>query len=99
MLCTFNSLNRLQSHVVHVHNVSGEKKTADNLLSLVLKAMLHLHNTGVTIVGWVSDAGGDSRAMRLKLSELMPHLIVLDCWAHQVCLLLNKIHPANYWLD
>jgi hypothetical protein len=57
---------------------------ADNLLLIVLGEMVYLTKLRVSVVGWVSDAGGDSRAMRLRLSELMPQLVVLDCWAHQV---------------
>ncbi len=64
--------------------MSAEKKSAANLLALVLAAILHLHNSDVTVIGWVSDARGDSRAMRLRLAEHMPQLIVTDCWAHQV---------------
>ena len=67
-----------------VHDVSAERKTAANLLKLVLGEIMSLHNMGVLVVGWVSDAGGDSRAMRLRLAESMPSLVVLDCWAHQV---------------
>ena len=40
---------------------------------------------GVKFIGWVSDAGGDSRGMWRKLHAKRPHYIILDYWAHQVC--------------
>lgn len=38
----------------------------------------------IFVIAWCSDAGGDSASMRRKLKELIPAMIVLDCWAHQV---------------
>ncbi|KAG8879540.1 hypothetical protein FRC20_000112 [Serendipita sp. 405] len=80
---------RGRPHILHVHNITSQRKDASNLLSIVLSEIAHLSNLGVTIVGWCSDAGGDSRAMRLRLAQLMPQLIVLDCWAHQVNLIVG----------
>ncbi|KAG8791459.1 hypothetical protein FRC12_009168 [Ceratobasidium sp. 428] len=56
------------TYTVKVHDVSAEHKTADHHLSLVLSNIEHAekeHN--VRIIAWVSDAGGDSRAMRVRL--------------------------------
>jgi hypothetical protein len=74
----------IKSYPLPVHEVTAELKTANNLLNIVLSDMKKFRELGVDVIGWVSDAGGDSRAMRLRLSEMMPDLVVLDCWAHQV---------------
>ncbi len=76
-----------QAHLLHVHNVTSERKSAANLLDIMLRDILHLHERNVLIIGCCSDAGGDSRAMRARLSALMPQLVVVDCYAHQVSLL------------
>jgi hypothetical protein len=75
---------RHQSYILHVHNVTPQKKDASNLLAIVWSEIAHLTKLNVTVVGWCSETGGDSRAMRLRLAELRPQLVVLDCWAHQV---------------
>jgi len=42
---------------------------------------------GLKLIGWVSDAGGDSRAARLRFQAAYPWLLVVDCFAHQVRIL------------
>lgn len=50
---------------------------------------------GVQVIAWVSDAGGDSRAMRVRLHRMRPHLLVFDCWAHQVR--LNLVYMRSHF--
>lgn len=65
--------------------MGAERKTADNLLKLVLDEIKYAQNElKVEIVAWCSDAGGDSRAMRERLYRLKPWLVSIDCWGHQV---------------
>ncbi|KAF8593718.1 hypothetical protein BDV93DRAFT_460449 [Ceratobasidium sp. AG-I] len=74
-----------KSYTVKVHDITAERKTADNHLKIVLEDIDHCEKEyDIRIIVWVSDAGGDSRAMRVRLHRLRPHILVFDCWAHQV---------------
>lgn len=79
-LCPF-----AQAYTIKVVDISALPKTAENHLKVV-KSVIEFceSNLNVKIIGWVSDAGGDSRAMRVRLGKERPDLILLDCWAHQV---------------
>ena len=75
----------VQTYTVKVHDLSAEPKTADNHLSQVLSDIDYAEKEHkVRVIAWVSDAGGDSHAMRVWLNQMHPHLLVFDCWAHQV---------------
>ncbi|KAF8595789.1 hypothetical protein BDV93DRAFT_416285, partial [Ceratobasidium sp. AG-I] len=70
---------------INLHNISAKRKTADNHLSIVLNDIDQSEQEhGVCIIAWVSDVGGDSRGMRVRLHRQRPHILVFDCWAHQV---------------
>jgi hypothetical protein len=77
---------------VKVHNVSAQRKTADNHLNIVLNDIDYSEQDhDVRAIAWVSDAGGDSRAMRVRLHRLRPHIMVFDCWAHQVSVYMRLL--------
>ncbi|QRW24098.1 hypothetical protein RhiXN_07110 [Rhizoctonia solani] len=81
-----------KTYTVQVHNLSAQHKTANNHLKLVLNDIDSAekeHN--VRIIAWVSDAGGNSRAMQVRLHCLRPHILVFDCWAHQINLIVGDI--------
>ncbi|QRW17960.1 hAT family dimerization protein [Rhizoctonia solani] len=81
-----------KTYTVRVHDLSAQHKTAENHLKLVLSDIDKTkkeHN--VRVIAWVSDAGGDSRAMRVQLHRLRPHILVFDCWAHQINLVVGDI--------
>ena len=60
------------------------------LLQLVLADIAYcMTELQLSIIAWCSDAGGDSANMRRQLVRKMPWIIVLDCWAHQVCRLYD----------
>ncbi|KAF9520118.1 hypothetical protein BS47DRAFT_1287440, partial [Hydnum rufescens UP504] len=47
--------------ITHVRDVSAEAKTANNLLQLILNEKDYIEGMlGMKLIGWVSDAGGDS---------------------------------------
>lgn len=46
---------------------------------------------GLLIIAWCADDGGDARKMRRLLQDLMPWLIVLLCWAHQINLIVGDL--------
>jgi hypothetical protein len=71
--------------MTHVHNTSGSRKTADNLFKLMLEEKTFIEEKiGLRLIGWVSDASGESRAARKMLKQRFPQLITVDCYAHQV---------------
>ena len=75
----------LQAHVTRVHDISSERKTAENLLGLIREEMTLLSDDyHLQVIGVCTDASGESRAARLRLLKEMPWLLVADCWAHQV---------------
>lgn len=83
-----------QAYPVGIHNTSDQAKTADNHLKLVEEDIERAESEwGVTIIAWCSDAGGDSRAMRVCLCRKCPWLVVPDCMSHQVW--LSALVPAH----
>lgn len=68
-----------------MQDVSGERKTANNL-------KFHLENAIGTVrdeyracvVGIVTDGSGECRKARRLLSVEHPDVVFLDCYAHQV---------------
>ncbi|KDN35726.1 hypothetical protein RSAG8_11349, partial [Rhizoctonia solani AG-8 WAC10335] len=84
------------TYTVKVHDVSAEHKTAENHLNIVLNDIDYAekeHN--IKVIAWVSDAGGDSRAMRVRLHRLRPYILVFDCWAHQINLVVGNISSQS----
>ncbi len=72
------------------HDVSADAKSGEALLKLVTEDLQWIENTyEVTIIGVCTDNGGDARKMRRLLLNLMPWLIVLVCWAHQINLIVG----------
>ncbi|CAE6506976.1 unnamed protein product [Rhizoctonia solani] len=76
LLASLLSVN-YTTYTVHVHDISAEQKTAENYLELVLKDIDYAEQEyKVRVIAWVSDAGGDSRAMRVRLNHLRPHILL-----------------------
>ena len=48
------------------------------------KELEHLTSLGLTPIGVAGDAGSDERKARLLVLKKYPHLLIADCWAHQV---------------
>lgn len=70
---------------VRVIDATNEAKTAINLKAHVLNT-IHILETDwkVTVIGFASDASGESRKARADLGKEFPYLFVPDCLAHQV---------------
>jgi len=85
-----------QIYTVKVHDTSCERKTADNLV-------VHLNNTIRTVrgdysayvAGVVTDASGECRKARRILALEHPDIVFLDCYAHQVFVLLHVHAPTH----
>ncbi|KIK78817.1 hypothetical protein PAXRUDRAFT_162969 [Paxillus rubicundulus Ve08.2h10] len=72
-------------YLLNTCDISDKPETAENLLEIVLGEIKYATEVlKVKIVAWCTDAGGDSVKMRQLLVRKFPHLIVVDCWAHQV---------------
>lgn len=74
---------------MRINDISAVRKTAQNHLEIVKQVIEYCEKElGTQIIGWVSDAGGESRAMRVRLYNERPDLILLDCYAHQVSIVV-----------
>jgi hypothetical protein len=79
---------RTQAYFIHAHDTSDKRKDALTLLEIVENDIDYCEEVlGAPIIAWCCDAGGDSRAMRVRLVKKpnRTHIIQLDCWGHQVC--------------
>jgi hypothetical protein len=75
---------------MRTHDVSMQPKTGEALLNLVVEDIKWSEEIyGHTIIGACSDDGGDARKMRRLLLALMPWLIIILCWAHQINLIVG----------
>ncbi|KAJ7015787.1 ribonuclease H-like domain-containing protein [Mycena alexandri] len=79
-------------HLVAAHDVSPEKKSADNLLEIVLGDIEYCETEfGIIHVGYCTDDGGDAKAMRKRLQVKRPKLVVPPCWGHQINLVVVEV--------
>ena len=75
---------------MQTHNVSAQPKTGETLLNLVVEDIKWSEETyGIQVIAACSDNGGDARWMRHLLLGLMPWLIIILCWAHQINLIIG----------
>ena len=87
---------------MRTHDVSAQPKTGEALLNLVVEDIKWSEDTyGLEIIAACSDDGGDARRMRRLLLALMPWLIIILCWAHQINLIVGdylslKLPFQNY---
>ncbi|KIM64232.1 hypothetical protein SCLCIDRAFT_37040, partial [Scleroderma citrinum Foug A] len=81
-----------QPYLLNTTNISAHPKTAERLLDIVMAEISYATDVlKVKLIAWCSDAGGDSAKMRRLLDQKLPHLIAVDCWAHQVNLVVGDI--------
>jgi hypothetical protein len=75
---------------MQTHDVSTQPKTGEALLNLVVEDIKWSQDTyGLDIIAACSDDGGDARRMRRLLHALMPWLIIVLCWVHQINLIVG----------
>ncbi|KZT19628.1 hypothetical protein NEOLEDRAFT_1151838 [Neolentinus lepideus HHB14362 ss-1] len=83
-------------HFIRVHDISSERKSAENLLKLVEDDIDNCKkDLGVEIVGWCTDSGGDCNKMRKLLTKKRPHILTPACWSHQMNLLVKDYFKLN----
>lgn len=97
----------LKVYTVGVHDATGERKTAENLLAEIERVLnIVTRDWGTIVVALVTDASGEARKARRLFAVKNPHIIVLDCYSHQVSLIpkpifmfsLFKFVPRLTWL-
>jgi hypothetical protein len=70
--------------------MTGEPKTGDRLLELVLEDIEFMKDRyGVEVIAWCTDDGPDGKKMRRLLREKFDWIFVLVCWAHQINLVVG----------
>ncbi|KAJ7215840.1 ribonuclease H-like domain-containing protein [Mycena pura] len=79
-------------HLTGAHDVSPERKTADNLLQIVTADMQMCKDRyGMDFIGYCSDDGGDSRGMCRRLGRVNPRLLIFPCLSHQLYLTTGRM--------
>ncbi|KAJ7199027.1 ribonuclease H-like domain-containing protein [Mycena pura] len=78
-------------HLIAAHDVSPERKTAENLLQIVLANITYCEELGIIMVGYCTDNGGDARGMRIRLKRVKPKLTAPPCWGHQTNLIVAEV--------
>ena len=75
---------------MQTHDVSAQPKTGEALLNLVVEDIKWSEQTyGLSVIAVCSDDGGDACKMQWLLLMLMPWLIIILCWAHQINLIVG----------
>ncbi|KAF8062590.1 ribonuclease H-like domain-containing protein [Lyophyllum atratum] len=86
-----------QSYIIRTHNMTGEPKTGDRLLELVLDDIEYMVDKyGVKVIAWCTDDGPDGKKMRRLLLRRFPWIMVLVCWAHQINLVVGDFLTLKY---
>ena len=68
-----------------MHDASAERKTAEQLMVLLEEVIATVQDKwGAIVVAIVTDASGECREARRLLGRKYPHIVVLDCYGHQV---------------
>ena len=72
------------------HNVSAHAKTGEALLALVVEDIKWIEETyGLLVIAACSDDGGDACKMHWLLLIIMPWLIIILYWVHQINLIVS----------
>ncbi|KIK13783.1 hypothetical protein PISMIDRAFT_118201 [Pisolithus microcarpus 441] len=83
-------------YLLNTTDISALPKITEQLLKIVMTEIAYATNTlKVKLIAWCSDVGGDSANMRHLLVQKLPNLIVVDCWAHQVNLIVRDIFKVK----
>jgi hypothetical protein len=77
-----------------VHDASAEHKTAEQLIALLEGVITTVDEWGAIIVAIITNASGKCQKARRLLGRKYPHIVVLDCYRHQIWNI--KTDPATY---
>ncbi|KAI0362751.1 hypothetical protein OH77DRAFT_1379925, partial [Trametes cingulata] len=82
--------------LLNLFNVSAIAKTAQNLFEIISTEITYcMEYLSTIIVAYCTDCAGDAKAMRDLLREKFPWIITLDCWAHQINLLVGDFFKGR----
>ncbi|KAJ6632431.1 hypothetical protein B0H10DRAFT_1938054 [Mycena sp. CBHHK59/15] len=83
-------------HTIKVFEDSAERKTAENYLAQLVDVFKMLgEEWKVVVVAVTTDALGESHKARLLFAKGHPWVVVLDCYAHQINLIVGDYFKAN----
>ncbi|KAG5640226.1 hypothetical protein DXG03_009768, partial [Asterophora parasitica] len=83
-------------YLLNIADISAVHKTAENLLKIVLDEIKYVTEVlQVIIVAWCTDASSKSLKMQWLLWVQMPWIITLDCWCHQINLIVGNIFKVK----
>ncbi|KAI0060343.1 hypothetical protein BV25DRAFT_948780 [Artomyces pyxidatus] len=89
-----------KADLLRTHDMAGEPKTGDRLLEVIRDDIVYAKDHfGVETIGWCTDDGPDGKKARRLLKELMPYIITLVCWAHQINLVVGEYLMLPGFLD
>uniref|UniRef100_A0A0W0F2I9 HAT C-terminal dimerisation domain-containing protein n=1 Tax=Moniliophthora roreri TaxID=221103 RepID=A0A0W0F2I9_MONRR len=85
-----------QVYTIKVADCLGEWKTADNLLRLLRQVFQTVSTEwGASVVAIVADAAGESYKACLDFAKEFPEIIVVDCYAHQLNLVVGDYFKSD----
>ncbi|KAF5368688.1 hypothetical protein D9615_010307 [Tricholomella constricta] len=83
-------------YLLNVADISALHKTAENLLENILQEIKYATEIlKIIVVAWCTDASAESAKMRRLLKARMPWIITLDCWCHQINLVVGDIFKVK----
>ncbi|KZT18808.1 hypothetical protein NEOLEDRAFT_1023365, partial [Neolentinus lepideus HHB14362 ss-1] len=83
-------------HPLHSYDISAVIKNAENLLEIVLTEILYCTNVlGVQVIAWCTDCSGEALKMCRPLHEWFPWIVTVECWAHQIDLVVGNYFKIN----
>jgi hypothetical protein len=86
------------------YDISSGPKTAERLLEIVLEEIKFATEVlKLNVVAWCTDASGELATMQKLLVHKIPSVIAVDCWCHQVDLVIGDIFKGENqfvaWID
>jgi len=83
---------------MHTHDVSADAKSSEMLLKLVTEDIQWSQEMFLLfIIAICTDNSGDAWKVQRLLLMLMPWLIIIVCWVHQINLIVGDL--LGFWID
>ncbi|XP_006460996.1 hypothetical protein AGABI2DRAFT_70302, partial [Agaricus bisporus var. bisporus H97] len=83
-------------YIIKVHDASSECKTAVNFVKLLKEVHKEVEeHWKCKVVAVVTDASGETRKAQQDFGKEFPHIIMLDCYAHQINLIVGDYLKSN----
>ncbi|KAI5898768.1 uncharacterized protein SCHCODRAFT_02173469 [Schizophyllum commune H4-8] len=83
-------------YTVRVHDGTSEPRSAEHLAELLEAAVKECKEKyGVDVIAICTDASGESRKARSILAKRFPGLVLPDCYAHQIQLVVGDYFDSD----